>query len=243
MAHLRGSERARYVTRMFARIARRYDLLNTVMSGGRHHAWRRAAVEMAFSGLEGPALDVAAGTGDFAIEIARRPWASRVIALDYTLEMLSIAARKARRKGLDLKLERIVADAHSLPFPGDSFVCVTVGFGVRNFVDVPKALREMTRVVKPGGRVVILEIFRTEGRGLLDRLFPVYFRRVTPWLGALLAGDREAYSYLPESVEKFRSVGELASMMEEAGLSRVTHRPLALGTVAIHAGEKPHADG
>ena len=240
MAHLRGRERTRYVTRMFAGIAGRYDLLNTVMSGGRHHAWRRMAVEMGHARLEGPALDVAAGTGDFALEIARHPWASHVIALDNTLEMLSIAEKKARRGGLIDKLQVVYGDAHSLPFPNDRFICVTVGFGVRNFVDVPQA---MARVVRPGGRVVVLEIFRLERRGLLGRLFPLYFRTVTPWLGALLTGDREAYSYLPKSVETFLSVDELSAMMEEAGLVRVSYRRLALGTVAVHVGEKADADG
>lgn len=243
MAHLRGRERTRYVTRMFAGIAGRYDLLNTVMSGGRHHAWRRMAVGMAHAGLEGPALDVAAGTGDFALETARRPWASHVVAFDNTLEMLSVAAKKGRRAGLLDKLQVVSGDAHSLPFPDERFVCVTVGFGVRNFVDVPQALREMARVVRPGGRVVILEIFRLERKGLLGRLFPLYFRTVTPWLGALLTGNREAYSYLPRSVETFLSVDELAAMMEEAGLVQVRYRRLALGTVAIHVGEKPGAEG
>ena len=243
LAHLRGKKRSQYVTRMFARIARRYDLLNSVMSGGRHHSWRRMAVEMGNPGLEGPALDVAAGTGDFALEIARNNWATEVMALDNTLEMLAVATNKARRRGLLNRLRVVSGDAHLLPFAGDRFVCVTVGFGVRNFVDVPQALREMTRVVRPGGRVVILDIFRLEGRGLLNRLFPVYFRTVTPWVGGLLAGDREAYAYLPKSVETFLSADELVAMMEDAGLEQVHYRRLALGSVAIHVGRKPAPDG
>ena len=239
MAHLTGRERTRYVTRMFGRIARRYDLLNGVMSGGRHHAWRRTAVGMGTPDLVGPALDVAAGTGDFALELLRTGWATDVVAFDNTLDMLAVAVEKARRRGLDDRLRTVTGDAHSLPFADDSFVCVTVGFGVRNFVDVPRALGEMVRVVRPGGTVVVLDIFRLEGRTLLDRLFPVYFRTVTPWLGALLAGDREAYAYLPKSVETFLSADELVTMMEEAGLTGVRYRRLALGSVAIHAGRKP----
>ena len=227
---------------MFARIARRYDLLNSVMSGGRHHAWRRRAVEMGDPGLEGPALDVAAGTGDFALEVACNNWASEVVALDNTLEMLAGATSKARRRGLLDSLRMVSGDAHFLPFASDRFVCLTVGFGVRNFVDVPQALREMTRVVRPGGRVVILDIFRLEGRGLLARLFPIYFRAVTPWIGALFAGDREAYAYLPKSVETFLSADELVAMMEESGLVEVRYRRLALGSVAIHVGMKPAVD-
>ena len=238
MAHLRGRERAQYVTRMFARISRRYDLLNTVMTAGRHHAWRRMAAEMAVGGLDGPALDVATGTGDFALALARSPSVSQVVGLDYTREILSLAKRKAQRKGSAKSLNLVVGDAHALPFPNDHFMCATVGFGVRNFTDASEALREMARVVRPGGRVVVLEIVRVEGRGPLSRLFPIYFRYVTPWLGAFLAGDREAYAYLPESVQEFLSAGELASMMHQVGLRNVTFRKIALGAVAIHVGEK-----
>ena len=239
MAHLRGQERARYVTRMFARISRRYDLLNTVMSAGRHFAWRRMATEMAVGSMRGPALDVATGTGDFALDLARKPAVSYVVGLDNTPEMLEVATRKAQRAALAKRPAFVVGDAHALPFPSDLFICTTVGFGIRNFIDVPRALREMARVVRPGGRVVTLEIVRIEGRGPWSRLFPLYFRYVTPWMGALLAGDQEAYTYLPESVQDFLSAGDLASMMEEAGLRSVTYRKLALGSVAVHIGEKP----
>ena len=238
MAQLRGRERARYVTRMFARISRRYDFMNTVMTAGRHYTWRRMATDMAISKLSGPALDVAAGTGDFAIDLARKASVSYVVGLDYTREMLSIAATKTERKDLSDRIDLVVGDAHDLPFPDDSFICVTVGFGVRNFVDLPQALGEIVRVVKPGGRVVILEIVRIEDRDLRGRLFTLYFRYVTPWLGVLLAGDREAYTYLPESVQQFLSANELATMMEAAGLKNVSYRNLALGTTAIHVGEK-----
>ena len=223
---------------MFARISRRYDLLNTVMTGGRHYAWRRTATDMAVGGLTGVALDVATGTGDFALALARHPSVSKVIGLDFTREMLSLAERKAQQKGLAQRLDLVVSDAHALPFPDDQFICATVGFGVRNFIDVPRALQEMARVVRPGGRVVVLEIVRVEGRGPLSWLFPLYFRYVTPWLGAFLAGEREAYAYLPESVEEFLSACELASMMQQVGLSNVTFRKMALGAVAIHVGEK-----
>lgn len=240
MAKLRGDERSRYVTRMFARISRRYDMMNTVMTAGRHYAWRRMATDMAVGEIRGPALDVATGTGDFAFDLARKPSVSRVVGLDYTPEMLAIAIRKAERNGVarTKPLSFVVGDAHALPFDDAQFICATVGFGVRNFIDVPKALREMARVVMPGGKVVILEIVRVEGKGPWKRLFPFYFRRVMPLLGGLLAGDREAYSYLPESVQAFRSASEFTHMMKEAGLQHVRHRKLALGTVAIHVGEK-----
>ena len=238
MARLQGKERARYVTRMFARIARHYDLLNTVMTAGRHHAWRSMATDVAISNVSGAALDVATGTGDFAFALARRPAVSHVVGLDYTPEMLTVADAKARLNGLASRLSLVAGDARALPFPDDHFECATVGFGVRNFTDVPRALREMARVVRPGGQVVVLEIVQLEDGGPLARLFPIYFRYIVPLMGAVLAGDRESYAYLPDSVEVFLTAGRLVSLMEEAGLTGVTHRKLALGTVAVLAGTK-----
>jgi len=240
MASLRGPQRARYVAEMFGRISKRYDLLNTVMTGGRHYAWRRMAAELAAdSGLEGCALDLATGTGDFALDLTTHWNVSSVVGLDFTPEMITLASQKAERNSLGRELEFAVGDAHSLPFVDESFICVTVGFGVRNFIDVPAALAEMVRVVKPGGRVVILEIVRLEGRGLRARVLPVCFRYATPLLGAALAGNREAYAYLPQSVEGFLSANQLAELMGRAGLQDVRFRSLGLGTVAIHTGVKP----
>ena len=238
MAQLRGMERARYVARMFSRITPSYDRMNTVMSGGRHHAWRTLAVDAAVGETAGPALDLAAGTGDFALELVGRENVTGVVAADSSREMLMEAVEKARRREASERIDFTVADAHALPFADDSFVCATVGFGVRNFVDLPCALSEMARVVAPGGRVVTLEIVRT-GRGPLGRLFPLYFRHATPWLGALLARDREAYTYLPESVQGFLTVEEVTALMENAGLVNIEVRKLAFGTVAIHSAQVP----
>ena len=223
---------------MFARIAPRYDLLNTLMTAGRHYAWRRMAAHIAVGDMAGSALDVATGTGDLALDLARTPRVTEVVGLDFTPEMLTLAGRKARKKDLAGRVAYLVGDAHAIPLPDEHFICATVGFGVRNFVDIPRALGEMARVVLQGGRVVVLEIVRAEGRGAVGRLFPVYFRYVTPWVGALIAGDREAYTYLPDSVQGFMSAGELASKMEDAGLRNVAVRKLALGSVAIVSGEK-----
>lgn len=238
MAQLKGEERARYVARMFDRISRRYDLLNTVMSGGRHYAWRRKAVEMAIGDLSGPALDVATGTGDFMFDLLAKQAVTNVIGLDFTPRMLAIADNKAHRRGESGRIGLVAGDAHKLPLRDDHFICATVGFGVRNFIDLPRALGEIKRVLRPGGRLVILEIVRSEGNGLWSKLFPLCFRYVTPWVGAILAGDREAYTYLPESVQGFLSAEHLASMMEDAGFSDVTYRKLGMGTVAIHVGIK-----
>ena len=223
---------------MFARISRRYDRLNTIMSGGRHYAWRRRAAGMAVGELSGPALDVATGTGDFTFDLLRHPQVTHVVGLDFTRAMLPLAIEKSSDRGSDDRIDFVAGDAHALPFDDNQFICATVGFGVRNFIDVSLALREMRRIVRPGGRVVILEIVRQDGFNPIGKLFPLYFRRVTPWMGALFAGDREAYTYLPESVQGFLSADELVRLMEEAGLANVTYQRLALGTVAIHVGVK-----
>ena len=235
---MKGRERARYVGEMFARISRRYDRLNTIMSGGRHYAWRRRAAGMAVGELSGPALDVATGTGDFTFDLLRHPQVTHVVGLDFTRAMLPLAIEKSSDRGSDDRIDFVAGDAHALPFDDNQFICATVGFGVRNFIDVSLALREMRRVVRPGGRVVILEIVRQDGFNPIGKLFPLYFRRVTPWMGALFAGDREAYTYLPESVQGFLSADELAELMEGAALVNVTYQRLALGTVAIHVGVK-----
>jgi demethylmenaquinone methyltransferase/2-methoxy-6-polyprenyl-1,4-benzoquinol methylase len=224
---------------MFARISKRYDLLNGVMSGGRHHAWRRTAARLVAMGSPGPAVDIATGTGDFALELARNTSVTGVVGLDFTREMLSIAVDKVKDKGPGKSIDMVVGDAHRLPFLSDRFICATVGFGVRNFSDVRQALEEMVRVVRPGGHVAVLEIVRMPDGGVLNRAFRLYFRYVTPWLGALLAGDREAYTYLPESAQGFFSAEQLKGMLTKAGLSDVVCRRLALGSVALLVGRKP----
>jgi demethylmenaquinone methyltransferase/2-methoxy-6-polyprenyl-1,4-benzoquinol methylase len=221
---------------MFGRIAGRYDLMNTVMTGGRHHAWRRLAVRHARP-AGGRALDVCCGTGDFALELARQG-ASGVVGVDFGREMLTLAARKAQAAGLAGRAQWQLADALTMPFPDNAFVCATSGFSLRNVDDVGRALREMARVVAPGGRVVVLELTPVRSR-LFGPIFRAYFRGLVPLVGGLMTGDRAAYTYLPDSVLAFPTADALADLMRNAGLVEVRYRLLALGAVALHVGVKP----
>ncbi|MBI2866453.1 MAG: ubiquinone/menaquinone biosynthesis methyltransferase [Chloroflexi bacterium] len=238
MAGLKGDAKVRYVARMFARAARRYDLLNTVMSGGFHHRWRRLAARLATQGLRGPALDVATGTGDFAFALAKQSGIQTVVGVDLVGEMVELARQKAQHRKMARQVTWLLGDALALPFREDTFACVTSGFGMRNVTDVPAAMAEMARVVRPGGRVAVLEMVPLETRGLLDRVKRLYFRRVIPLLGAVLAGNREAYSYLPQSVNAFYSFAEVANMMKEVGLEVVCQRRVGMRAVGIIVGEK-----
>jgi demethylmenaquinone methyltransferase/2-methoxy-6-polyprenyl-1,4-benzoquinol methylase len=217
------------VRAMFDRIARVYDLMNSVMTAGLHHRWRERAADLA--GLEpgGRALDVACGTGDLAIELARRVGpAGAVTGADFSQQMLE----RARDKSGAVAWEW--ANALDLPYPDDDFDAATVGFGARNFSDLDRGLTEMARVVRPGGRVVVLEI-TTPQRPPLSSFFSVWFDRVVPALGKL-AGDPEAYSYLPSSVKRFPQPQELASRMAAAGLRDVRWILTAGGIIALHSG-------
>ena len=237
MSKLQGKAKRDYVGRMFSRIARRYDLMNTLMTGGLHHRWRRHAAQEAVKELQGAALDVATGTGDLALALADRPGMGPVVGVDLVAEMIALAQRKGRRKGYEDRVSFMVGDALALPFDDNTFACVTSGFSLRNVPDLRSSLREMARVIKPGGRLVSLEILPLEGR-VLRPLFRFYFNRLVPIAGALIAGDREAYTYLPESVDHFRTAETLAEMFREIGLRDVGYRRMGIGTPVIHWGSK-----
>ena len=239
MVQLKGDEKARYLSAMFDGISRRYDLMNTVMSSGMHRLWRRRAARQAAQAGAGDALDIATGTGDFALELARRPGEDRVVGLDFAPRMLPIARYKANKRGLSPKIDWVLGDALNLPFPDDRFACITVGFGLRNFADKETALSEMLRVLKPGGRVVVLDIVPIQGKSPFHRLLRAYFRGVVPRLGMLVAGNKEAYTYLPESVDNHLTPRQLADLMGKVGLQHVRYETMGFGTVALHVGEKP----
>jgi demethylmenaquinone methyltransferase/2-methoxy-6-polyprenyl-1,4-benzoquinol methylase len=225
---------------MFARISRRYDLMNAVMTVGMHGQWRRLAARLATEGMvPGPALDIATGTGDLAFTLTRLSTAQPVVGADFTPQMLAVARAKERaRRGVS-PVSWLLADALALPFPDGTFMCATAGFALRNLTDLRQGLVEMARVVRPGGRVVVLEAVQGENQGPGVRLLRAYFRRVVPFMGRILAGDRDAYTYLPESVERFPTAEGLAGLMEDVGLVNVRWRLVGLGLVSIHVGEVP----
>ena len=222
------------VRAMFDRIARVYDLMNSVMTAGLHHAWRRRAADLARLASGDRALDVATGTGDLAVELATRVGPDgEVVGCDFSEPML----QRARAKAPQLRWEQ--ANALDLPYPDSSFDAATVGFGARNFSDLQRGLSEMARVVKPGGRVVVLEI-TTPTRPPLSTFFSIWFDRVVPALGRL-TGDPEAYTYLPSSVKRFPGPTELAGHLAEAGLVDVRWVLTAGGIIALHSGTRPEA--
>jgi demethylmenaquinone methyltransferase / 2-methoxy-6-polyprenyl-1,4-benzoquinol methylase len=216
------------VRAMFDRIARVYDRMNSVMTAGMHHRWRQRAADLARVGPGSTALDVATGTGDLAIELARR--GAEVTGSDFAPAMLEIA----RRKAPGLRFEE--GDALDLDHPDGSFDAVTVGFGARNFADLDRGLAEMARVTKAGGRVVVLEI-TTPSKPPLSWFFRAWFDHVVPQLGRV-AGDSDAYTYLPSSVRRFPGPAELGSRMAAAGLADVRWILTAGGIIAIHSGRK-----
>tara|TARA_B100000700_G_C14910976_1_gene792249 strand:- start:526 stop:1245 length:720 start_codon:yes stop_codon:yes gene_type:complete len=237
MVNLQGKDKSKFVSNMFNRISGRYDLLNTIMTAGMHYSWRKKATKYLKKSETGMFLDVATGTGDFAFEILNQKIANKVVGLDFSVEMLNIGQIKSEKRNFDKKFVPVVADAHELPFADNSFESITIGFGVRNFVDLSTALEELLRVLVPGGNLVILEIVKPEGK-IMSRLFPLYFEKITPRIGSIFAGDREAYTYLPQSVSNFLTSTQLAVLMTKKGFKKPVVKKLAFGTVAIVVGQK-----
>ena len=226
--------KAEAVRAMFTRIAGRYDLMNSLMTGGRHHAWRRLTAAAVTGAPAGLALDLATGTGDLALAVRAAAPGRVVIGADFSEAMLRQARAKLRARG-ERAVPLLAADALALPFADKTFACVTSAFLLRNLADLAAGLEEMRRVTMPGGLVAALEITRPGVPGW-DAMFGVYFNRVVPLIGAVVARDRAAYTYLPQSVERFVTPPQLAQLMRRAGLSDVRYRRLGLGTIAIHVG-------
>lgn len=223
---------------MFSRISHRYDLLNNVMSGGMHYRWKALTARFASESLIGPALDVASGTGDIAFALARQPGITDVTGLDFSSGMVNLASQKAVERSEPRPVSFLLGDALALPFPDRLFACATTGFSLRNVVDIHRCVAEMARVVRPGGRVALLEFTPLPPGGLFPRLFRLYFHGFVPLVGRILAGDSEAYTYLPRSVDGFVTAPDLARIMEDVGLQNVRFRRYGMGTVALHVGER-----
>ena len=221
------------VNRMFDRVAGRYDALNSVMTAGLHHRWRERAADRAELRPGDSALDVCCGTGDLALELASRVSPTgHVVGCDFSEPMLDLAREKAAAAGAGVARFEW-ADALQLPYDAGRFDAVTVGFGIRNLADLDRGLNEMARVLRPGGRLVILEITQPT-RPPLSTFYSLWFDRIVPVLGKFTA-DSEAYSYLPESVRSFPSPERLAARMDSAGLTGIRWSVLAGGIIAIHS--------
>ena len=225
---------------LFGQIVRRYDTMNRLMTGGRDGVWRRMVARAAvMGGRDGRVLDVATGTGDLAIALAGAG-ARSVTGIDISQPMLDAAAAKVASRsatGQALAVELLHGDAMRLPFDDDTFDACTVSFGLRNMPDYAAAIAEMVRVLRPGGRWVCLELtpFRFP---VLRAGFGLYFERVVPIVGGVISGERDAYRYLPNSVQHFPPANELVVLMQRAGLVNTRYRLLGGGTVAMHIGEK-----
>ena len=232
--------KSKYVSKLFGDIARRYDLLNHLMSFGQHQTWRRQAVKMVDQNLSvtGPVLDVATGTCDFAIDIESFKQKASVIGIDFSLPMLKAGIKKLTQKNLNQTINVMIADGHELPFEKNTFAIVTIGFGIRNFDNPEAALKEMNRVLKPGGRLAILEIFSIHNRKFTSRLFNLAFKIVAPILGSLFANNRQAYEYLPASTVSFMSASQLIDLTKRCGFSPVSNKDVAFGSVSILISEK-----
>ncbi|PYE51153.1 bifunctional demethylmenaquinone methyltransferase/2-methoxy-6-polyprenyl-1,4-benzoquinol methylase UbiE [Deinococcus yavapaiensis] len=227
-------DKADPVRDMFAEIAPKYDLLNRVLSLGVDQGWRRAATREALLLHPKRVLDVATGTADFALELKRAAPDAEVIGCDFVPQMLEIGRQKAAARGLDVQLEE--GDALNLPYEDASFDVVTCAFGFRNFADYKRGLAEFHRVLRPNGRLVILE-FPPPPRGAFGALFRFYFRHVLPTIGRLVSGSVGAYTYLPASVMAFPEPARLADMMLASGF-RARYRLLTFGVAALHVGQK-----
>ena len=221
------------VRAMFDRIAGLYDRMNSVMTAGLHHEWRRRAADLAELSPGDRALDVATGTGDLALELAARVApAGEVVGIDFAERMLELA----RAKAVEANVRFETGNALALAFPDDGFDAATVGFGARNFSDLDRGLAEMARVVRPGGRVVVLEI-TTPRRPPLSTFFELWFDHAIPALGRVI--DSQAYSYLPLSVRRFPGPDELAAIMWRCGLRQIRYVLTAGGIIALHVGMVP----
>ena len=232
---LAGEQKGQYVSNMFGRIAERYDLLNRLMSLGQDQSWRRRMAELAQLPPNGLVLDLATGTGDVGFVLLERYPDAEVVGADFALPMMQVGQNK---RDVGTPLYFVDADALTLPFQEDQFDSVLHAFLMRNISDISAGFEEQWRVLKPGGRLVCLEIVGPSSP-LIRKGYQLFFERLVPKLGQLISGDAEAYTYLPQSVLHFPAPKLLSQLMRESGFVNVYYEPVMLGSIAIHIGEKP----
>jgi len=233
MAALQGKERAAYVQNMFDRIAGRYNLMNRLMTFGQDLRWRRFVIQQARLKRGDKLLDLATGTGDIAFEALRQILGVQVVGGDFSLGMMLVG----QTLPLGDQVQWSGTDALNLPFPENAFDALTAGYLMRNVIDIPRAFAEQRRVLKVGGRVVILDT-SPPPQNLLRPLIEIHLRYVIPLLGRLISGNSDAYQYLPESTQKFKTPEELAALMCATGFKNVQYQRFMFGTMAVHWGEK-----
>lgn len=232
-------DKAGLVADVFDSVATRYDLMNDLMSGGAHRIWKRFAIELSAARPGHRVLDIAGGTGDLAARFSDLVGdAGSVVLADINAAMLNVGREKLINRGRVGNIDYVQANAETLPFPDDFFDVISIAFGLRNVTDKPKALASMLRVLKPGGRLLILEFSKPENEAL-SRAYDSYSFRVLPALGRLIAGDSDSYRYLAESIRKHPDQETLQGMMEDVGFSRCEFHNMTGGIVAVHRGIKP----
>jgi demethylmenaquinone methyltransferase/2-methoxy-6-polyprenyl-1,4-benzoquinol methylase len=230
-------EKAGLVHGVFTNVASRYDIMNDVMSGGVHRLWKDAMMDWLAPRDGQRLLDVAGGTGDIAFRFLKRAPGASATVLDMTEQMLIEGQKRAEATQVAQKLDWVVGDAMALPFEANSFDVYTISFGIRNVTRIPDALSEAYRVLRPGGRLMVLEFSQLPNDGL-QKLYDLYSFNVIPRMGQMIAGDRESYQYLVESIRKFPDQETFASMIRGAGFERVAYRNLSFGIAALHSGWK-----
>lgn len=231
-------DKAGMVQGVFSSVASKYDVMNDLMSLGIHRVWKDAMMDWLAPRRGQHLLDVAGGTGDVAFRfLARAGEGARATVCDMTAAMLDEGAKRAEARQLAGRLEWVVGDAMALPFADSSFDVYTISFGIRNVVRIPDALSEAFRVLRPGGRLMVLE-FSQIPNDLLQKAYDLYSFNVIPRMGQAVAGDRESYQYLVESIRKFPDQETFAAMIRQAGFEQVRYRNLSLGIAALHSGWK-----
>lgn len=231
------AEKAGMVHGVFSRVASKYDVMNDLMSVGIHRIWKDAMMDWLAPRPGQRLLDVAGGTGDVAFRFLKRAKGGAAVVCDMTEPMLIEGRKRAEAEQMAQSLDWVVGDAMALPFPDRSFDVYTISFGIRNVTRIPDALREAYRVLRPGGRLMVLE-FSHIPNDLLQRAYDLYSFNVIPVMGQIVAGDRDSYQYLVESIRKFPDQESFATMIREAGFGQVKYRNLSLGIAALHSGWK-----